>query len=584
MLWQLHGATKRFYLLELEADGQRKLTLYVSALRGELQKYRTLPAVLAKHPVTQNLLSDPTSKDRVMAANALYLEIRDLTGADEIYLLQQDATTLAASNHRQADSFVGKNFAYRPYYQEAVKGKLGQYSALGTTSRRRGHYFASPVRVNDRIMGVLVVKVDVAALEGIFNDRDLTALVTDLHGVVFMSNRRDWVFRSLTELPAATLDEIGESRRYQDVAIKPLPVQESAVTEDGLRLLILPASGEGPPVNKTFLRLTKPMLDVDWYLSLLTPIREASAQADMITVLAGIVSALVALTLYTMSGKRREMRDRLSAQQHAREQLEKFTHELESRVESRTKELRQTQNELVQAAKLAALGQMSAGLSHELNQPLTAIKAYAENAVKLIDRDKPEQAGRNLEVISDLISRMADIIRHLKTFARESSGTLQPVDLNLVIKDSLLFMGARLERDGIDLQYSPSSQPIMINADAQRLQQVLVNLIGNAMDAMREDRQKYLTIRTMSEGAQCRIFVADSGPGIAVEPTERIFDPFFTTKEIGEGLGLGLSISYNIIKDFHGLLSVSNKDSGGAEFCIALPVLQEANKHTEQVA
>ena len=513
-----------------------------------------------------------------------YQHIRNMTGADEIYLLLADATTVAASNHDQTDSFVGKNFAYRPYYQQAIEGGLGQYSALGTTSRRRGHYFSSPVMADGVPVGVLVVKVDVAALERIFSDRDLSVLVTDPHGVVFMSNRPEWVFRSLTQLPQQTLEEIHLSRRYSDVEITPLPIAARAVTEDGLRLLTLPTGADGPVLNKPYLRLTKKMLDVNWQLSLLTPVREASAQADLITILAGLLSALFALFLHTMMGKRREMRDKLLAQQQARAQLEKFANELESRVENRTRELRQTQKELVQAAKLAALGQMSAGLSHELNQPLTAIKAYAENAVKLLDRGKTEPAGRNLEVISDLISRMSDIIRHLKTFARESSGKLSPVDLNMVIDDTLRFMGARLERERIILQYAPVSEPVMIEADPQRLQQVLVNLIGNAMDAMRDGKDKYLTIRTVVEGDMSRLYIADSGPGVSVDPPDRIFDPFFTTKEVGEGLGLGLSISYNIVKDFNGLLSVKNKPSSGAEFCVAVPLSSKGEKRSEKVA
>ena len=240
--------------------------------------------------------------------------------------------------------------------------------------------------------------------------------------------------------------------------------------------------------------------------------------------------------------------------------------------------MKQAQNELVQAAKLAALGQMSAGLSHELNQPLTAIKAYAENSVKLLKRSKPEQAEKNLEVISDLISRMAEIIRHLKTFARESSGKRVAVDLSQVMDDTLRFMGARIEREHIRLNYRPTAGICSVMADPQRLQQVMVNLIGNAMDAMRDETRKNLTIRILQEEGHVKIYVSDSGSGISVSPPDRIFDPFFTTKEVGDGLGLGLSISYNIIKDFDGSLTVLNKEDGGAEFCVSLPLSKTAHK------
>ena len=578
-----HSSVKSYFLLELEDSGKNQLDLNVLALREKLNQYRTIPAILARHPVTRRAISYPGIASTVDEAVNLYRETRNLTGASEIYLLNAEATTIAASNNGESDSFMGKNYAYRPYYKEAMVGKLGRYFGKGTASRLRGYYFSTAVRIDGRVAGVLVVKVDIDELEatlreGDFRDTGTSVLVTDRKGVVFMSNRSEWVFRSLEPLSLSDKSAITSSRQYPGVDIEPMPFRSRLVNTDGLNVVRMPSRGKGPVLIKPHILLSKDMPDVGWDVSILVPTRYAAAQADLITTLSGLLLILLILIVRSTLGKRREMRDKIAAQQQARLQLQKFASELEHRVEERTQELKQTQNELVQAAKLAALGQMSAGLSHELNQPLTAIKAYAENAVKLLDRGKPEPAARNLEVISDLISRMADIIRHLKTFARESSGKLAPVDLNRVIDDTLRFMGARLDREKISLQYAPPKGPVMIEADPQRLEQVLVNLIGNAMDAMRDGPDKYLTIRAVIEEGQARLYVSDSGSGISAEPPDRIFDPFFTTKEVGEGLGLGLSISYNIIKDFNGILSVINKPSGGAEFCISVPLIKKNEK------
>ena len=583
-----HTSVKSFFLLELEDVGQKKLDLNVLALRGKLNQYRTLPAILSRHPASRRAIENPNDPDAIDQAVEFYLETRNLTGASEIYLLNSNATAIAASNREEDDSFMGKNFSYRPYYTDAMVGKLGRYFGMGTNSNLRGYYFSSAVRIKGRVAGVLVVKVDVDELEatlreGDFRDSGTSVLVSDRRGVIFMSNRSEWVFRSME--PLSDVDELAiqRSRQYPKVDITPMPFKSRYENRDGLSIVRLPSRGKGPVLVKPHLHLNKDMLDVEWNVSILIPTRYASAQADLFTTLSGLLLILFILIIRATLGKRREMRDKIAAQQQSRIQLQKFASELEHRVEKRTRELKQTQNELVQAAKLAALGQMSAGLSHELNQPLTAIKAYAENSVKLLKRQKPEQAEKNLEVISDLISRMAEIIRHLKTFARESSGKRVRVDMAQVIDDTLRFMGARMEREHIRLNYRPTSSFCAVMADPQRLQQVMVNLIGNAMDAMRDEARKNLTIRTLQENGALQIYVSDSGSGIEVSPPDRIFDPFFTTKEVGDGLGLGLSISYNIIKDFDGSLTVLNKEGGGAEFCVSLP-LAKAEQEPEAVA
>ena len=278
-------------------------------------------------------------------------------------------------------------------------------------------------------------------------------------------------------------------------------------------------------------------------------------------------------------------------------QLQKTAHEqLERRVEERTadlaevnrqlesevserrateQQLRRTQSDLVQAGKLAALGQMSAALSHEFNQPLAALKTYAENGVTLIERKRPDEARDNFSRIGRLADRMSSISRHLRNFAREPNQSLAPVLLSETLRDTLEIVTPRLKSADarVDVQIEPANLTVV--AGAVRLQQVLVNLISNAADAVegREDRR--ISVRATRNGEKATISVRDRGQGVADAIRERIFDPFYSTKGVGKGLGLGLSISYNIVKDFGGRLSVDNDSAGGAIFSVELEAVAD---------
>ena len=251
--------------------------------------------------------------------------------------------------------------------------------------------------------------------------------------------------------------------------------------------------------------------------------------------------------------------------------------QLETEVAERRateKQLRQTQADLIQAGKLAALGQMSAALSHEFNQPLTAVKTYADNAAILIERNRVEEARDNVSRISTLADRMASISKHLRNFARKPNEKLGAVPLADVVKDTLEIVAWRLKAANATVQVDLGPTPPVVRAGSIRLQQVLVNLISNAADAVEGLADREISVSARRKAGKVTISVRDHGPGIPAAIAERIFDPFFTTKGVGKGLGLGLSISYNIIKDFGGSLAVSNNPEGGAVFTIELDAVR----------
>lgn len=237
--------------------------------------------------------------------------------------------------------------------------------------------------------------------------------------------------------------------------------------------------------------------------------------------------------------------------------------------------LRRTQAELVQAGKLAALGQMSAALSHEFNQPLAAVKSYADNAVKLLDIGRTDETRENVTRISEMADRMASISKHLRNFARRPGEKTRPVVLTQIINDSRALVQPRLKSANASLEFAIPDKDIQVLGGHIRLQQVIVNLFTNALDAMKDQAHPVIDMTLEDQETHCTLTVRDHGPGVLEGEFEKIFDPFYTTKQPGEGMGLGLSISYNIIKDFGGDLRVTNHPDGGAVFELTLRKVTE---------
>jgi two-component system C4-dicarboxylate transport sensor histidine kinase DctB len=233
-------------------------------------------------------------------------------------------------------------------------------------------------------------------------------------------------------------------------------------------------------------------------------------------------------------------------------------------------QLKSTQNELVQAGKLAALGTLSVGITHEINQPLTAISSHLHTAGRRLEKQQTEQAVVSLGKIKMLLDKVAGITRHLKAFAREAGAELSPVDLDVVIEEALDLMSNRLKEQQCQLNYVSGIQGLTVFAEPIRLEQVLVNLISNSVDAMDNCPTRTLDIQVSDKGHEVKIDISDSGIGIPEQQMALIFDPFFTQKEVGKGLGLGLSISYNIIQDFGGHIRVQSTEGLGSCFTLIL--------------
>ncbi|GAA4112219.1 sensor histidine kinase [Aminobacter aganoensis] len=575
----------RIYLDEAASRGETTLRLAVAALSGQMNRFEPLPELIADHDDIKELVSDPDNPVLRARANDYLKEINALLKSSDIYVLIPGGETIAASNYDLPLSFVGENFSYRPYYQDAIRGNLGRFFALGTTSLKRGYYFSSPVRIGMEIRGVVVFKVDIDAIEASWKGGDHEIIVTDPEGIIFMSGRPNWLYASLNPLTDERRARTEASRRYADAMLRDLPVARNTA-EDGRALLRITEDGK----SREFLELAEEMPEARWTVRVLADTASAHAQA-----LTAVVSALLALSLAGLGGaiilqRRARLAERMQLQQSAQVELERRVEErtadlaqvnsrLETEVaERRTAEqqLRQTQADLIQAGKLAALGQMSAALSHEFNQPLAAVKTYADNAATLIDRARIDEARDNVSRISSLADRMASISRHLRNFARKPNQKLGPVALDEVVRDTGEIVAWRLKAADAALTVDLGPAPLAVKAGSVRLQQVLVNIITNAADAIEGLADRRIELAARRKGSRVAITIRDHGPGVPAAIAERIFDPFFSTKGVGKGLGLGLSISYNIVKDFGGTLAVLNHPEGGALFTIELDAARAA--------
>jgi two-component system C4-dicarboxylate transport sensor histidine kinase DctB len=581
----------RVYLDQAASRVQTTLRLAVAVLEGHMRRFEPLPALIADHDDIKQLLAEPDNAELRRQGNLYLKAINAQLKSSDIYVMTPDGNTIVASNYDQPVSFVGENFTYRPYFQEAMQGRPGRFFALGTTSLKRGYYFSAPVRVHGRVAGVVVFKIDIEPIETSWKGGEYEIIVYDPEGIIFMSGRGEWLYSSLQPLTADRLARTAASRRYANATLRELPVTRGSF-QGAHELLTLANAGK----RTEYLVLSEPMKDAGWTVSVLFDTSSAHAQA-----LTSITAALLLLGLATLGGfvlwqRRVRLAERLELQRSAREELEHRVEErtadlalvnrqLETEVAERRateSQLRQTQSDLVQAGKLAALGQMSAALSHEFNQPLSAVKNYADNAAVLIERGRLPEARDNLGRISGLTDRMASLSRHLRNFARKPNQKLGPVSLGEVVADALEIVDGRVKAADAQVAVDLGPSPLWVRAGSVRLQQVLVNLISNAVDAVETLPNRRIGLTARRAGGKVVLTVRDHGPGVPAAIAERIFDPFFTTKGVGKGLGLGLSISYNIVKDFGGSLEVINDAEGGAVFTLRLDAARATTREAAE--
>ncbi|WP_420478740.1 sensor histidine kinase [Brevundimonas sp. FT23028] len=560
-----------------EALGQSATAtaLHAAVLRSELERHRSLPLVLAQDPDLQALLAapSPTGVDRL---NRKLEGLARETRAAVIYALDVRGRALTASNWNQPASFVGSDYRFRPYYSEAMRDGQASLFALGTVSGRPGLYLARRVDGADgRPLGVVVAKLEFDALETEWRASGEPTYVTDSDGVVLITTVPEWRFHTTRDLPADRRRRLEVDQTARRADLSPLPFE--ALSPGLIRL------SRHVPAD-VYARTVAPVPDIGWRLHLLSPagagITRAVAAARVLALLS--VALLAGLTGILL---RRRQRARARAAEAEAARLV-----LEQTVDARTAELRAAnsrlnreiderrrleksrqdlQDELIQANKLATLGQIAAGVAHEINQPLAAIRTHADTASVYLERQDAAAAGRSLERINALTERVGTITDELRAFSRKTRSGAVAVGVDAAIDGALLLVNPRLREQGIALKRSRAPDGLEVLAERNRLEQVVLNLLQNAIEALDGVSDPAIAIAVSVRGDKVTLRVSDNGPGVAPEVRDRLFTPFTTDKP--DGLGLGLVISRDIVAGFGGeLLHAAPRSGEGAVFSIVL--------------
>lgn len=547
--------------------------LRATGLQSVLEKHRSLPLVLSDDADIRATLLDPTPA----SIERLNLKLHRLslgTSVSVIYILNRQGATIASSNWNDPASFVGKAFTFRPYFKGAMQNGVAEYFALGTTSHRSGLYLAHRVDGADGGLGVVVVKEQFDSLEAQWRASSEPTFVTDKNGTVLLTTLDGWRFRTFEGAAPAQGRVEPDSLQFGPGAAGPLPLHRVGGDK---------VEDVSSKPKRLYAAATVAAAAPGWTLHLLAP---ADRIKDDAVALARAVALLGTTTLMVIAGVlyHRRLRALASATAHERTRVM-----LETQVEARTRELRKAnekllremderrraeakllaaQDGLTQSNKLATLGQIAAGVAHEINQPVAAIRAYADNSVVLLDRKRMADAKANLGFIATLTEKIDVITNEMKDFSRKSQSKTEIIDLHAAVEGALFLTGWRLRSCGVSLSMEPKAEDVFVFGDKARIEQVLVNLINNAIDAVAGVAAPKIEVRIRTARGKVTLAVADNGHGIMSDDAQSIFSPFFTTKK--DGLGLGLVISRDIVTELGGELSFESKPSQGSKFFMTL--------------
>lgn len=550
--------------MELDEDSvdrkaAERLSLYRQTILGEYQKYRYLPYMIARDPRATVALE---LERPVESANRFLEEMAENSGVELLYVMNADGTTLAASNWRDELSLVGRNYGFRPYFKLAIGGEEGRFFAIGATSDEPGLFLARPTPVTGEPVGVAVAKVDMGPLEEAWAEGGETVFASDANGVIFLSSQPDWRYRTLTALPQDVRQMIEATRQYAGRDLN--PVSDHGVEAD--QQLVI--GGKAYRHNAAEVGL------LGWTLHFLVPVEETRKSVLPIWAAAITLCLVYAVIVLVLRGRRLRKASVLLRQESA--DLKELNTRLVAEIQERRRverELLEAQRGLARSNRLAAVGEMSAAVVHELSQPLAALRMFVAGTRKFLEKGDAATAAENLDEIDSLQLRMASLTQELKRFARPGESRIEKVDLRDSVRAAEKLVRPRFDETGVALLLDLPDEPLEAETAPLRVEQILVNLLRNGADAAASEEAGIVSLKAKRQDAQLLVQVADNGPGIPEDLRERIFDPFFSTKTSSGGMGLGLAISMRLAEDLGGGLSVRANVPKGALFELKLPGL-----------
>ncbi|MBW9113008.1 sensor histidine kinase [Rhizobium cauense] len=555
----------------IESQSRTDANLKVALLNAVMERPRALPLLLAE----DQQVIDGLSSARDGAIDTLNRKLERLvtgTQAAVLYVIGPNGIAISSSNWQEPISFVGNDYTFRDYFRKAMDEGTAEHFALGSVSKRPGLYISRRVGSAAAPLGVVVVKLEFDRLESDWRDTHRPVYVTDDRGVVLITSIPSWRFMMNKPAPEAELAVIRSSLQFGDAPLATLPIRRPRPidTEASLVSVVLPGSGEGE-----YLRLATPVPTTPWHLEYLVPTDApvAAAVREMRLLSLAVLLPILGIAAFLL-WRRQAATAKIAQEQAMREELER-------RVVARTEDLsrardrlqgeiadhRETearlqivQQELVQANRLAILGQVAAGVAHEINQPVATIRAYADNARVFLERRQTSPVDENLEAIAGLTERIGAITDELKAFARKGRAAPEPVELRSVIDGAIVLLKSRFSGrlEALAIRQPPAELRVLGNRI--RLEQILINLFQNALEALEARADAKVDVSVTETNDEVAIEVADNGPGISPAILKSLFTPFNTSKE--RGLGLGLVISKDIVADYGGRMDVTSNESG----------------------
>ena len=528
-------------------EAERELSLYSGRLISELQRISVVPLLLSRDT---GLISDINTKDYQLTSQRL-ITFSDEIRVKSITLLERFGRIVASSDR----SDLGQNLRGQNFFFNAMRQSGTVFTISDNEKGRRSFFYSRKLESQGKVLGVIVVEVGLDNLFTTWSANDATIMVTNSKGIVVLSTHQDFLNQSLeTAL----------------LAQPTLTALERAIRATG--------DWNGTEVDayiedQALYRLDTAIPFQGWRLTYLTPFQSVREKVNGVLAI-GItaLALLIALGFYFLSRRAARQSFLFKAESEELRALnDRLSNEITQR-ERAERNLQVAEASLEQSSKLAALGEMSAAVSHELNQPLAAMRTYLAAAKLLLSRRRSDEALSSFQRIDDLIGRMGTITQQLKSYSRKGSDDLIPVDFISSINTSIAMMAPQLGQQAVEITKSLPDTPVSVLADPVRLEQVVINLLRNALDAMKGQTERYLQI-SLTAGEMATLTIQDNGPGI--ENLDEMFEPFFTTKKPGEGVGLGLAISSSIAKDLDGRLFARNVSPRGAVFEFQLPQIVE---------
>lgn len=551
-----HGLALKVLLSDLDDRLDRSLILSARAVEAEIERFRALPDVAAEDARIIAASANPADRAAIDTANRYLETVVQHTGAAQLFLLDSAGRAIAASNWATSESLVGEVYEFRPYFRQALAGGRGSYYAIGVTTGRPGYFHS--VRIPDAGAGpgVLVVKIEIEALQAAWQSAEQATAVLDRDGVVILSGVAEWLYRPLAPLAPQVLARMAAERTYDGVALE----AAAPLLADGH------LSAAGQPMRHRQAALSRD----GWQLIAAAPLAPVQATARFWAIGAALLAALLTgiLKIWHQRHELTQLRLRQSVELERR--VAERTADLAREVEARRRteaDLRAAQDSLIQSEKMAALGRMSTAIVHEISQPLAAMEATLAAAEIGLPPQDGATAGR-IDKARGLVRRMQRTTKHLKSFARRDAGQVEMIDLRQVAANALELIAPRARAAGVAPAYDPPAGPVPARAGPVRMEQVCVNLLLNALDAV-EGRAGAEVRLTLGPGPVLE--VADNGTGIAAADLPRVTEPFFSTKDGGEGLGLGLSISRAIVEEFGGSMQIASPPGEGTRVTVRLP-------------